>query len=270
MPEGDTIHRTARTLERVLAGHAIREAPTGPNVRADGLPGLSVVRVEARGKNLLIHFEDQRVLYTHMRMSGSWHIYRRGERWRRPLRQLKIGLVTDAFQAVCFNAPVVELLTPFRLRQHRFLARLGPDLLADPPDLDEAVRRAGARPDTPIGEIVMAQDVACGIGNVYKSETLFLEGLDPFQPASRLDALRWKALFGRASDLMRSNMHGFPRTTRTVPGGDRYWVYGRGGEACFRCGEAVRMRRQGTAGRSTYHCPRCQAVLKHGSALQPR
>lgn len=264
MPEGDTIHRTARTLERVLSGRVIRHVEIGPEVPGRDLVHRRVERVEARGKNLLVHFDDERVLYSHMRMSGSWHVYRVGERWRRPRRQLKIALSTDAMVAACFNAPVVELLSAFRLRQHRLLARLGPDLLADPPDLDEAVRRARRRSDATIGDVVMAQDVACGIGNVYKSETLFLERLDPFSPVGAQSDERLRGVFDRAQALMRENLRGFPRTTRHAPGGSRYWVYGRSGEPCFACGAVIEMRRQGEAGRSTYFCPVCQRLEHRG------
>lgn len=270
MPEGDTIHRTARTLERVLCGRVVRRVDVAPGVPGADRVGHRVERVEARGKNLLVHFDDEHVLYSHMRMSGSWHVYRVGERWRRPQRQLKIALTTDAMVAACFNAPVVELLSAFRLRQHRFLARLGPDLLATPPDLDEAVRRARSRSGATIGEVVMAQDVACGIGNVYKSETLFLQGIDPFEQIGHLTSDQLRATFERAHRLMRENLSGFPRTTRHAPGGGRYWVYGRGGEPCFVCGAPIAMRRQGDAGRSTYHCTNCQRPAGRPSSPRPR
>jgi len=272
MPEGDTIHRTARTLERVLAGRTVCAVDHAPQHPGADRVGRAVVRVEARGKNLLVHFDDDRVLYTHMRMTGSWHVYRAGERWRRPRRQLRIALHTERMVAACFNAPVVELLSAFALRRHRLLSRLGPDLLAHAPDFEEILRRAYTRGASPLGEVVMAQDVACGIGNVYKSETLFLARLDPFVPLAHHAEEVVRGVFERARRLMQVNLTGYPRVTHPEPpedaadrpgsgrGGPRYWVYGRAGEPCLRCGERVEMKRQGDAGRSTYFCRGCQGV----------
>lgn len=263
MPEGDTIHRTARTLERILGGQTVLAVDVGPQTPGQELAGRLVRQVEARGKNLLIHFDGDRVLYSHMRMSGSWHVYRAGERWHRPRRQLRIALHTDRMTATCFNAPVVELLTTFALRQHRFLSRLGPDLLARAPDLDDAVHRARTHDDATLGEAVMAQDVACGIGNVYKSESLFLLGESPFRLVRDRSDDELRSVFLKARELMQANLTGYPRITRGPerlhPGeSSRYWVYGRGGEPCFRCGAPIQMRRQGDAGRSTYYCATCQ------------
>lgn len=270
MPEGDTIYRTARTLERVLVGHRVVEAEASTEVRGADFAGRTVVTVEARGKNLLVHFDDARILYTHMRMSGSWHVYRVGERWRRPRRQLRIRLATPKMEAVCFNAPVVEVLTPFRLRQHRLLARLGPDLLSASPDLAEAARRARARSGSALGEVLMAQDVVSGIGNVYKSETLFIERADPFVAIDDVLEGRFVEILERARALMQANLEGYPRTTRIAPDGLRSWVYGRAGEPCFVCGGPIQMRRQGDAGRSTYHCPRCQRPGEVGTSRLER
>ncbi|NJK88696.1 MAG: Fpg/Nei family DNA glycosylase [Myxococcales bacterium] len=258
MPEGDTIHRTASRLREVMASKEILVAEsTRPEVQLDSVVGARVRDVEARGKNLLLHFDNGCVLYSHMRMTGSWHVYRRGEKWQRPYQQLDVRLDNDAWSALCFNAPVVELLSDFSFRQHPVLRRLGPDLLAESPDFDEILRRARQRNDRTLGELVMAQDVACGIGNVYKSETLFLEGLSPFSPVSSIDDGRLVAFFRRARSLMKRNLRGEPRTTRTS-GGGRLWVYGRANEACHRCGSKILMKRQGEAARSSYWCPSCQ------------
>jgi endonuclease VIII len=258
MPEGDTIFRTARTLGGAMTGRRVeRFRTTLDELEGSGLVGLEVARVESRGKNLLIHFSDGRVLYSHMRMTGSWHLYRRREPWRRPEHQARCALDTAAHVAVCFNAPVLELLTAKGLQRHRFLSRLGPDLLSEAPDLEEVTRRMRQRNGDAVGDVIMAQDVACGIGNVYKSESLFLERLDPFRPVSASSDETLRALMLRARRLMLSNLTGYPRITHRAPGG-RYWVYGRMDEPCFVCGEPLRMRRQGDAGRSTYWCPGCQ------------
>jgi endonuclease-8 len=258
VPEGDTIHRAARTLSKAIGGRRV----TGFRSVLDALRGAELVgrtveKVEARGKNLLIHFDDGRVLHSHMRMEGSWHIYRPKERWRKSPRRAHAVLETDAWVAVCFSAPVVELLAGPRHSRH--LRDLGPDLLDPGFDRHEALRRLRSADALPVGEAVMLQRLVAGIGNVYKSETLFQEGLSPFARVGELDEDRLLGLLRTARRLMHANLRGFPRTTRwRVDGSGRLWVYGRQGEPCHRCGTAIRMRRQGDAGRSTYWCPTCQ------------
>ncbi|MEM7676004.1 MAG: DNA-formamidopyrimidine glycosylase family protein, partial [Myxococcota bacterium] len=142
MPEGDTIHRAARTLraalldQKVVAVHSTVDAVTRGQ-----LDGRTVERIEARGKNLLMHFDDGRVLYTHMKMTGSWHVYRDRDKWRKPPRQAKVVLHTEKRMAVCFNAPVVELLSALAVKRHRFLSTLGPDMLDETFDWPEIARR---------------------------------------------------------------------------------------------------------------------------------
>ena len=114
----------------------------------------------------------------------------------------------------------------------------------------------------PIGEVVMDQRVIAGIGNVYKSELLFIQRIDPWRPASTLDLAERTALMQQTLTLMIPNLRpgAGMRTTRASLGGPRQWVYGRSGEACMVCGTSIAMRRQGAAGRSTYYCPKCQGV----------
>ncbi|MGF1467225.1 MAG: Fpg/Nei family DNA glycosylase [Sandaracinaceae bacterium] len=257
MPEGDTIHRAARTLQRAIGGREVtRFSSVLPELEQADLAGRQVREVTARGKNLLVHFDDGRVLHTHMRMEGSWHIYRPGEPWRKRASGAHAVLETDDWVAVCFHAPLVELLAS---EDHSAQLRgLGPDLLDPDVDLDEAVRRLRGHGHLPIGEAVMRQQLVAGIGNVYKSETLFLLGLDPFRPVAESDDATLREALQRARALMKQNLRGFPRVTRRGYDGQRLWVYGRQGKACFRCRTPIRMRRQGTAGRSTYWCPACQ------------
>ena len=258
MPEGDTIFRTARTLEKVLSGQAVTSFRSSlPALSAAQIVAHRVTRVEARGKNLLIHFDDDRVLYTHMRMTGSWHVYRPGERWHKPERQARVVITTAKFVAVCLNAPVVELLSQRQVAAHPALRRLGPDLLKDDFDLAEARRRLRDRDDLSVGEALMLQSVTAGIGNVFKSETMFLCAVNPFLRVRDLDAVGLDRVLLKARELMSANLRGFHRTTRFAAG-SRYWVYGRRGEPCFKCGAKIQMRRQGLGARSTYWCPVCQ------------
>ncbi|UCF68221.1 MAG: Fpg/Nei family DNA glycosylase [Acidobacteriota bacterium] len=273
MPEGDTIYRTAKTLRAVLEGRELvraSSARTDLASRIAALAGRSIVSVESRGKNLLIHFDDETVLYTHMKMTGSWHVYRPGEVWRKPRRRACCVLETDAFVAVCFSAPMVELLTPWQVKAHPALRPLGPDLLAPEPDIDEILTRLEAADELSIGEGLMTQKLLAGIGNVYKSETLFLCRVDPFAVIASLDDSQREQLVRTARALMMANLDSGPRRTRFELSDrgrkQRHWVYGRRGRPCRRCGTRIQMRRQGLAGRSTYFCPRCQSVGRYSCA----
>ncbi len=278
MPEGDTLARTAATLHRWLAGRRVTAADsTVAGFPAGRLVGLGVDAVEARGKHLLVRLDSGQVLHTHMRMTGSWHVYRRGERWRRPRSQARLVLECGERLAVCFNAPVVELLQPRAETVHPALARLGPDVLADPPDLAEMRRRARRRPpDLALGELLLDQGVASGIGNIWRCEALFAEGHDPWTPQSALADDRLEALYATAGRLMRAGLPGpleavapgavAPRTSRAAAGPPSppagrvppRAVYGRAGRPCRRCGTLIAARRQGEAARTVYWCPRCQ------------
>ena len=265
MPEGDTIFRTATTLRGSLVGKAVVsfEAPRLPAVSI--APGTAVTAVEARGKHLLVWFEGGRALHTHMQMSGSWHLYRPGERWRaaRASARAVIG-VRDAV-AVCFRAPVVELLDARAVRSHPRLSALGPDLCSPAADVDEALARLEGLPArTPIAVALLDQRVACGVGNVYKSETLFACRVDPFARVEDLETPTRRALLRKASDLLRRNLEGGPRVTHE--GG--LAVYGRARRPCRRCGATIRSARQGQPPRTTYWCPDCQPAVGHARAAR--
>ncbi len=254
MPEGDTLFRSAATLHRWLAGRQVTDAAT----TVDGLPaskliGQTVDKVEAQGKHLLVRFDSGQVLHTHMKMTGSWHVYRAGEPWRKPRSQARLSLACGDRVAVCFNAPVVELLQPRAEAIHPALAGLGPDILDDPPDLAEIRRRARARPpETPLGELLLDQRVAAGIGNIWRCEAMFVERVNPQTPQSALADDRLDALYATAGRLMRAQ-HG-PFTGR---GPERY-VYNRAGRPCRRCRTPIEAQRRGDMARTVYWCPRCQ------------
>ncbi len=259
MPEGDTILRAARTLARALEGRTVLTARSPlPAIAGARLSGRTIERVEARGKNLLFHFDDGRILHTHMRMTGSWHLYRPGETWRKPERLARIVLETDAFVAVCFNAPVVEVLTS-RAAQRSPLGRLGADILAEEFDAAAGAAAMRALGAIPIGEALLHQGAIAGIGNIYKSESLFAAGVDPFLSVSAVSAAEIEKVLLEARRLMQANLGAPPPGSPPRPGSRRgARVYRRAGEPCVTCHEPIRMRRQGDAGRSTYWCPRCQ------------
>jgi endonuclease VIII len=258
MPEGDTILRAARALDARLRGKRITsfESPL-PRLARTELAGRRVDRVEAYGKNLLFRFDDGRALRSHMRMTGSWHLYRPGERWRESPGLARAVLATEDAVAVCFNAPVVELLSPREVDRHKPLARLGPDILSPDFEAAAAVSRLRALPDRSIGEALIDQSAIAGIGNIYKSETLFLCGADPFARVGAFSESELGGIVAKARALMSASVEATPRTPRPI-GRARFRVYRKSGEPCRRCGTTIRLRRQGEAARSTYWCPRCQ------------
>jgi endonuclease-8 len=262
LPEGDTIFRAARTLARRLEGKRVLGfRSTVPALVHARLEGRQVTHVEAVGKNLLVSFDDGRVLSTHMKMTGSWHVYHPGERWFLPAHRARAVIEVEDCVAVCFSAPVVELHATRRRLNEARLDRLGPDILAPDFDGEDAAARIATRPALPLGEAVLEQSLLCGIGNVYKSESLFLERLSPFAVIKDVARERLVRLIAQARTLMQRNLApgSGMRTTRGLTA-SRHWVYRRAQEPCFECGTSIDMRRQGAALRSTYFCPACQGV----------
>ena len=278
MPEGDTIFRAATALHRALAGHVVTRFesvyPALTRIARDRpIVGRTVESVFARGKHLLITFSGDLVLRTHMRMSGSWHLYRAGDRWRRPGRDMRVLVATAAVEAVGFNVPVAELLTARELARHKELQALGPDLLAPSFDPDEAIRRMRARPDDAVGDVLLNQRVMAGIGNVFKSEILFLAAIDPFTAVSALSDAELARLVDISRRQLGANVMTRDQTlsrstgrttTRSLDPNSSLWVYGRGGKRCRRCGAAIEARKTGIDARLTYWCPRCQPTRRTG------
>jgi len=278
MPEGDTIFRAAEALHRALAGRTVTRFesayPAVTRVAEDHpLVGRTVESVVARGKHLLIAFSGDLVLRTHMRMNGSWHLYRAGVRWQRPAREMRVLVGAGDVVAVGFNVPVAELLSTRDLARHTELRALGPDLLADagsdqtPFDPGEVLRRMRTRGGDTIADVLLNQRVVSGIGNVFKSEILFLAGIDPFTPVARLTDGDLERIVGIARQQLASNVMTRTqtlsrsigrRTTRSLDPSAKLWVYSRGGRPCRRCGALIHARKTGLDARLTYWCPRCQ------------
>ncbi len=286
MPEGDTIFRAARTLHRALAGQAVTRFetvyPALSRVDHDRpIAGRSVDSVSSRGKHLLIAFSGDLVLHTHMRMHGSWHLYRPGERWRNPARDMRIVVETGAFVAVAFNVPVAEFLTSSELARHEQIQALGPDLAAASFDRAEVRRRIAARGSEPIHDVLLNQRVLAGIGNVLKSEVLFVARIDPFAPAGGISDDQVERLLDAAQRLMTMNTvesPGIPRaagrrTTGSLDPSARVFVYGRAGKPCRRCGSVVQATKAGLDARITYWCGKCQGsgtIGDQGSGIGDR
>lgn len=259
MPEGDTIHRTAITLRKWLLGATITDASGWDDwVDSKSLVDRTVVSIEARGKHLLLHFDDGRAVHGHSGMTGSWHIYPLGKTWQKPEHRAALVLSTRKLCIVFFNPKTLELLTSTQLRRHRYLSKLGPDLLGEDLDSDSVIARFRLNNHKPIGEAVMNQTICCGIGNVYKSELLFLKNIDPFAPVRTLSDSDLEDLLELACELLRFNLQGAKRTTRFEGDGGKVWAYRRRGQPCYLCGATIQLRRQGSLGRTTYWCPTCQ------------
>jgi endonuclease VIII len=272
VPEGDTLFRAARAVHDALAGRQVTAfSSTVPRVsvaaRQHRVVGRTVEQAESHGKHLLVRFSGGLVLHTHLGMTGSWHLYGSASRWRLPRHLARAVIETGDRVAVCFQAPTVELLLPDKAATR--LASLGPDVLSREFDEAEACARLRARNTTEIAVALLDQQALAGIGNVYKSEVLFLRRLDPRRPVASLSDDELRALVGAASALLKMNAQGGPR--RTTPFAEPLWVYGRAGRACRRCGATIVRFAQGRPARSTYVCPRCQedGELRPGGASPP-
>jgi endonuclease-8 len=262
MPEGDTIHRTAAALRTAVLGKPVTafEAPRLTGLRPS--IGAVIERVESKGKHLEIGFDDGVVLHTHMRMTGSWHLYRAGELWRKSSRQARVIIEVPGWQAVCFSAPVVRTYRAREFVPNPRTSSLGPDLCLTDVDLDACVDRIDhfASEDTTVAEVLLDQRIACGVGNVYKSEVLWVCELHPFTPVGALLPEQRRALLGTAAQLLQANLERPTRVTVPgVPGGQA--VYGRHAKPCFRCSTPIEVAKHGEQARVTYWCPGCQLLL---------
>ena len=277
MPEGDTIFRTARALGRALAGKPVTGfRSTYPLLtRFDDetpLAGQTVEAVESRGKWLLIHFSGGGTLATHMLMSGSWHIYRPGERWQQPRVNMRIVLENSEYIAVGFRVPVAKMLKPEELARAKKIPAPAIDVLSEEFNAEEVARRVMAHGGEEIADVLLHQEVLAGVGNVFKSEICFVTGVNPFCKVAALSGATVAGLISHAQKLVAVNVledsgdaivtYGGRRrrTTHESDPGASLWVYGRSGEPCRRCGEAVRRRIQGPDARVTFWCASCQPM----------
>jgi endonuclease VIII len=271
MPEGDTLFRTAAGLRPYLIGRTVLAARAMRGAQVGRLVGSTVDSVDTIGKNLLLRFSNGLELRTHLRMNGTWHRYRPGERWRRPAARAVLVLEVEGAVAVCFDAPVVELFNARSEPLHPALAPLGPDLLADAFDGADARRRLRdpSRAVATIGEAILDQRVMAGVGNVYRSEILFIERVDPLASVGSLDDAALDRLVATARRLLGANVgrrRGPERSTTEgarEAGGAPLWVYGRAGRPCRRCGTAIRSAKLGTdLPRTVWWCPSCVSEPK--------
>lgn len=251
MPEGDTIFRAASTMRRWIGGRTITAARTTTTAAVERLVGETIEEIEARAKHLLIRCTGNVTLHTHMKMTGSWHVYSAGERWRRPAAEARVVLECGDRLAVCFNAPVIEVIDRRAEDLHPSIGRLGPDVLKPPVDLDEVRRRARlTEPGRAIGDVLLDQSIVSGIGNIWRAETLFVERTDPATPIAEVSDDKLDEIVLTAARLMTASVD------QTRP--QELWVYGRRNRPCRRCRTSIRSARTEN-GRTVYWCPRCQS-----------
>jgi endonuclease-8 len=269
VPEGDTIFRAAATLNRALGGQVVTRFvsvyPALTRVDQDTpIAGRTVERVESLGKHLLMWFSGDLILRTHMRMNGSWHIYRSGERWQSPRADMRIVVSTAAFEAVAFRVPVAEFRTTASLSRDETVQSLGPDLLTDDFSIEEALARLRGSAHTRIADALLDQRVVAGIGNVFKSEVLFESRVAPSASLATLDDATLTRVLRVAQRQLRMNVgqdvHSpmARRTTGRLNPDESLYVYGRAGAPCYRCGTRIILVKDGADARLTYYCPACQ------------
>jgi endonuclease-8 len=277
MPEGDTIFRTARSMGRALTGKPITGFRSNYALLTrfhDDTPitGRTVDRVESRGKWLLIHLSGGATLVTHMLMNGSWHLYRIGERWRRPARDMRIVLENREYQAVAFTVPVARIYTAQALAREKRIPPVGADVLSQDFDPAAAAIRLRAYAGEEVGDVLLHQQVLAGVGNVFKSEVCFVESVNPFSLVSALHDEQVAALIRTSQRLVAANVledaadtivtyRGQQRlTTHRSDPSESLWVYGRSAQPCRRCGNQIRHRLQGPDARVTFWCQVCQPM----------
>jgi endonuclease VIII len=296
MSEGDTIHRLAGRIDAALAGRVPEEILTPhPRHSSDRWPeklaGRQVRGAEARGKHLLVRFDGELTLHSHLRMTGTWGVYRCGQTWRRAPHRAWLAIRAGDLEVVQFDGPVLELTTDLRVRSDRRLAGLGPDVFAegfDPAVFLHNLRHTDA--GRPFGDALLDQHIVAGLGNVWKSEACFAVALDPWRSVDEVRDEEALAVVGfvrehtRLAEHDRADERGGNELGRVAAGGGAvrggdalrggavrggdaargglvsrpHAVYGRAGQPCPRCGTAIRARGQGENNRSTFWCPGCQ------------
>jgi endonuclease VIII len=249
--EGDTILRLARRFDATLVGEAVAAAAPNPRGKAAGierLDGRTLERAEARGKQLLLDLGELS-LHSHLGMSGGWHFYRPGARWRRPRSSAWAVLSGDGWDAVQFGGPTLRVAPTSRLRRDPQLARLGPDVLAEDFDTESVIAAMRADPSRGLGDALLDQHLIAGIGNIFKSEACFAARVDPWRPVGDLSDDELRAVLAAARSLMLEAVES---------GRHPHRVYRRRQGACPSCRGPLSSRGQGDANRTTYWCPRCQ------------
>ena len=268
MREVDTIYRSAAALRTALLGKELFrfEAPHLIGIRPS--IGRVVEEVRSHGKNVEIIWDDGVVLHTHLRMFGSWELYRAGERWKKSKDRASVVIVVSDWVVVCFNAAIVETYRDFDPRRHPILGRRGPDLCRADADLEECVDRIMnyQERDTPIADVLFDQRVMCGVGNVFRCELLWACEIHPWAHVGSLKRGECREMVMLASEMILANLDHTPHGTAAEFSGSLA-VYGRQGKHCHRCGDLIKVTHHGEAHRVLYWCPNCQ--ITHQPLMRP-
>lgn len=272
MPEGDALYRFAAKIRVPLEGKVLRAARShgpGPVPRVEKIVGRTITSVRAQGKNMLISFDNGLALRGHLRMYGTWHVYKPAEPWTKPEREARLVLEVDGAVVVNFSAPVIELVEERSLGYHAPVANLGPDLLDDTFDIEEAIQRLRhpTRELLTIGDAIMDQRALAGAGNIWKHEALFHARMNPWRRVNELTDDELRLLLEKAQGLLRASIgkeNGLGLTRRPT-----MYVYTRAGQPCRRCRTTLRSAPQGVDIRHTAWCPNCQPVVE-GQLEPPR
>lgn len=274
MAEGHAVARWADALQQ-LVGETVRDVVVPPRwrERAARLAGTQVTRVHAHGKHLVVHFSNDWVIHTHAMQYGSWQVGPIGQQLRKESRYARLRLTTGRLEVLFYHGPVMEVLSADEFARHERYASLGPDLLHDDfqsSTVLDTMRAQGARE---VGDAVLDQRIVAGIGNIYKSEGLFLAAIHPGRRSDSLTSRELQVFFDELIPLMQAGRLEYGMTI-TLPPELRYepwmrnWVYRRRGHPCFVCATPIEMFRQGDFQRTTYFCPHCQA-FSAGDAVPP-
>lgn len=268
MPEADTIYRSVAALRTALLGKELLrfEAPRLTGIGPSA--GRVIEEVRSHGKHVEIIWDDGVVLHTQMRRSGSWNLYRAGERWKKPKDRASAVIVVSDWIVVCFNASVVETYKVFDPRRHPILGRLGPDLCRADADLEECVDRMMNYQDrdATIADVLLDQRVMCGVGNVYRCELLWACEIHPWAHVGSLKRGECREMVMLAAEMIQANQHHAARIA-APDGNGGLAVYGRQGKPCHRCGDLIKVTHHGEAHRVLYWCPGCQVA--HQPPMRP-
>jgi len=258
VPEGDTVLRAARLLDRSLSGRVLTRTDFRvPQHATAELSGAMVTQTIARGKHLLTRTDTGFTLHTHLKMEGAWRVYRPGEKWGRPASQVRVLLEAGDVTAIGFSLGVVELIETSD--EGHAVGHLGPDLLGPDWDEAEALTRLGADPDRELMAALLDQRNLAGIGNMYAAELCFTSGVHPTCSVGDVDNL--PRLVRRAQQMLELNVQrAIQSTTGNLRPRERMWVYRRDKSPCRRCGTPVLVDMLGEPGRerAAYWCPSCQ------------
>jgi endonuclease VIII len=265
MPEGDTLARIATVLRPLLVGVSITSAQGRPGgAQLERVVGAKVLKVDTKGKHLLIDFDNGLTLHTHLGLHGSWHRYRQGDMWRRSGARVVAVLETDEWIAACFDAPTVELIETRAVVIHPALRGLGSDAATAEFDVEASVARLRSPlfAQMPIGDALLDQSAVAGFGNVYRSELPFIERVNPFVPSRDVAEPKLRAMLERGEKLVKLNTRGGARVTTTGAIPSDTYVYGRTGKPCYRCRTPIQsrvtLRTPNSPPRRVYWCPTCQ------------